>query len=568
MLRFLRIRNLAVIEAADVEFDPGFTVLTGETGAGKSILIEAVGLLLGGRASADLVRTGESQATVEAIFEQGDREIVVRREITRQGRSRAFIDGELATGGALRELARDLVELHGQHEHQALLDPAQHLQLLDDYADLTAARTEVERRWSRFRNAQADVDRSRMDARERDARVDLLSFQVAEIARCAPREGEDAELAATRQVLLSAERLRLLCQEGYDALYDSETAVLGGLHAVWKRVAELAELEPAARPYLEFRDAIKSQLEDLATFLRQYGDGIDASPDRLQQIDERLATVERLKKKYGPTLEDVLARWEAFDAELKTLQDPLGNLVALERELELARQAYLDEADALSRARHKAADVFATEVTSVLADLAMPRARFELRFDPSGGEAAWSATGVDTGEFYISPNPGEEPKPLARIVSGGELSRVMLALKALGAKRRQLGESPGGQGAVRTLVFDEVDAGIGGRVAEVVGGQLAALAETFQVLCISHLAQIAAKARTQLAVEKQTVGERTSVRVHGIEGDERVTEVARMLGGTVTDTLRASAAEMLNVATSSGRPTKRKAKGESESRRI
>src|SRR5215208_5479840 len=320
MLRFLRIRNLAVIEAVEVEFEPGFNVLTGETGAGKSILVEAVGLLLGARASADLVRTGESHATIEAIFDEADgRELVIRREISNQGRSRSFIDGALATAAALRDLSVRLVELHGQHEHQALLDPLTHLPILDEYAGVGHRVHEVANAWSKLRSLREELERSRMDEREKSARLDLIAFQLSEIEKAAPRTGEDEELASTKYVLASAERLQRLCEESYAALYDGDDAVLAGLSTVWKRVGELATIDPQFAPYVESRDAIKSQLEDLAFFLRDYKDGIDASPGRLQQVEDRLVLLERLKRKYGPTLQDVIERRTVLTHERELL---------------------------------------------------------------------------------------------------------------------------------------------------------------------------------------------------------------------------------------------------------
>src|SRR3990167_4534959 len=316
MLRFLRIRNLAVIEAVDVEFEPGFNVLTGETGAGKSIVVEAVGLLLGARASADLVRTGETQAVIEAIFEPPSRQggggdIIVRREITNQGRSRSFVNGTVATAATLRGLAVPLVELHGQHEHQALLDPLTHLPVVDDYAELGSLVAGVGDAWSAVRALGEQLERSRMDEREKAARLDLIAFQLGEIDKAAPKPGEDEALGATRQVLASAERVERLCAESYAALYESDGAVLGGLSGVWKRVAELAAIDPQFAPCGEAGDGIKGQLEALAFFLRSYAGGIDASPGRLQEVEDRLALLERLKRKYGPALDDVIDRGRA-----------------------------------------------------------------------------------------------------------------------------------------------------------------------------------------------------------------------------------------------------------------
>ena len=315
MLRFLRIRNLAVIEAVEVEFESGFNVLTGETGAGKSIVVEAVGLLLGARASADLVRTGESLAAIEAIFENDGAELVLRRELTSQGRSRSFINGALATAAALRDLSARLVELHGQHGHQALLDPLTHLPLVDEYAELTDLAARVARAWADVLALREQLERSRMDAREKAARLDLIGFQLGEIEKEAPKAGEDETLAAARQVLASAERIQALCTESYEALYEADGAVLAALGGVWNRVGELATIDPQFSSYVEARDGIKSQLEDLAFFLRSYADGVHASPGRLQEVEDRLALLERLKRKHGPTLEDVLERGRSLARE-------------------------------------------------------------------------------------------------------------------------------------------------------------------------------------------------------------------------------------------------------------
>ena len=553
MLRFLRIRNLAVIEAVEVEFEPGFNVLTGETGAGKSILVEAVGLLLGARASADLVRTGEAQATIEAIFEErGERELIVRREISSQGRSRSFINGALATASALRDLSARLVELHGQHEHQALLDPLAHLPLLDEYAGLADRASDVAAAWTAVRTLREQLERSRMDAREKAARLDLIAFQLGEIEKAAPKVGEDEELAATKQVLASAERIQRLCHESYSALYESDEAVLAGLGGIWRRVGELATIDRQFAPYVESRDAIKSQLEDLAFFLRSYADGIDASPVRLQQVEDRLALLERLKRKYGPLLQDVVEKGEALVRERDLLTGAGERAEDLIKALDAATAAYLAVARELSRKRRAAAVTFARELEALLAELAMARTRFEVRFNESElAEDAWSERGIDEAEFFVSPNPGEDLRPLARIVSGGELSRIMLALKTLAAE-----DAPG-----KTLIFDEVDAGIGGRVADVVGSRLQALGERFQVLCITHLPQIAARGTTQFMIEKSVRGNRTVTRVDRLDEKGRVEEVARMIGGAaVTGQVRASARELLSAG-AKGERRKRKSVG-------
>ena len=573
MLRLLRIRNLAVIEAVEVEFEPGFNVLTGETGAGKSIVVEAVGLLLGARASADLVRTGESQATIEALF-QDDRdgsEIVIRREVSSSGRSRSFVNGDLATATVLRDLSQRLVEIHGQHEHQTLLDPQSHLPLLDSYAELGSASERVAVSWRALRQLRDQLERSRMDGREKAARLDLIAFQLSEIEKVRPVSGEDEELAATKHVLANAERVHRLCEESYAALYDSDDAVLAGLSGVWKRVGELATLDAQFSGYIEAREGIKSQLEDLADFLRKYADGIDASPARLQQVEDRLASLDRLKRKYGPTLDEVIEKGRSLTRERDLLTQTAESVEGLESALAEARARYHKDAQELSNARRGAASRFSTELERLLGELAMAHARFEVRFnaDPLT-EELWTERGIDQAEFFLSPNPGEEVRPLARIVSGGELSRVMLALKTMSVDEAEH----------KTMVFDEVDAGIGGRVADVVGGRLGALGDRFQVLCITHLPQIAARASTHFRIDKAVRRDRTVTTVQRLDGEGRIEEIGRMIGGAlVTESVRTSARELLSAPKQSGRGRthdagtsghakgKQKAKGESESRR-
>jgi len=572
MLRFLRIQQLAVIDAVEVEFDSGFNVLTGETGAGKSILVEAVGLLLGGRASGDLVRTGEETASIEAIFESGGDELLIRREITAHGRSRAFINGSLATAGALKDLSDRLIELHGQHEHQILLDPSTHLGVLDTFGGLDGLLASTASAFEVMQRAGEELARVRRAAADRDARQELVGFQLSELDRAAPKPGEDEALAATRQVLASAERVERLCAESYASLYENDGAILAGLGGVWRRVGELASLDPRFAPYLETRDAIKSQLEDLASFLRQYADTIEASPARLQQVEERLALLERLKRKHGPTLDDVIARREALRREIDDLAGGEERVAALEREHASARAAYVTAAGALASERRAVAAEFARRLERMLGQLAMERTAFEVRFEADPlPDTGWTAAGFDRAEFFVSPNPGEDLRPLARIVSGGELSRIMLAVKTLTATSRRgfsdaLDRPP--SAAAPGLIFDEVDAGIGGRVADVVGRKLRALGSAFQVLCITHLPQIAAYADTHFQIEKRVERGRTRTVVARLDEAGRVDELARMLGGeAISDGLRASAREMLSErrAGGAGRPPGGPgAKGESE----
>ena len=387
----------------------------------------------------------------------------MRREISAQGRSRAFIDDELVTSNALKELGSRLVDLHGQHEHQALLDPRSHVDVLDEHAGLSAERAAVSVAFDRWRSVRTELERVRASEREQATRVELLAFQLGELERAAPQPDEDRELGATRQILANAERLQRLCSEGYVELYEGDEAVLAHLEGLWRRLSELAALDPKFTPYLEVRESVKPQLEDLAFFLRSYGSAVEASPERLQHVEDRLALLERLKKKYGPSLSDVIARRVTLENELETVSTAAERVAGLERELGEATGAYVGAAETLSRARRAAAQTLASKLERLLAELAMERSRLEVRFNEAAmPEGEWTERGRDGVEFYFSANPGEDLRPLAKIASGGELSRVMLALKTLAST-----DVPG-----KTLIFDEVDAGIGGRVAESVGYKL------------------------------------------------------------------------------------------------
>jgi DNA repair protein RecN (Recombination protein N) len=538
MLRFISIRNLAVIDRLEVEFGPGLNVLTGETGAGKSILVGAVGLLVGGRASADLVRTGEEQATVEAVFEDpAGEEIMIRRDVSAQsGRSRAFLNNSLVTSAALRELAAGLVDLHGQHEHQVLLDPASHLDLLDAFAGLASDREAVRAAFTRMQALAGERNRLATDAREKTRREEYVRFQLTEIERVGPRAGEDDELATARQVLGNADRLQRLCADAYTALYEGEGAALPTLSSVWKKLADLASIDPQFAPHLAAKDAVKSQLEDLAYFLRSYASAIDASPEKLQEVEDRLAVLERLKKKHGPALADVIETAEALRRELDALEGADERAAAIEMDLSAARRDYRCVAEKLSEQRRSAAVDFARRLEASLGDLAMTQTRCEVRFTDRDGEETWSERGMDEGEFYLSPNPGEDLRPLARIASGGELSRIMLALKTLAST-----DAPG-----KTLIFDEVDSGIGGSVADIVGARLHQLGARVQVLCITHLPQIAAYGASHYRIAKALKNGRTVTGVAPLGVRDREDELARMIAGTeVSPSVKASAREML-----------------------
>ncbi len=559
MLRFLSIRHLAVIDELEIDLDAGLTVLTGETGAGKSMLVEALDLLVGGRASADLVRTGEDTASVQAIFERepaggetSGREIIIRREVSSQGRSRAFIGDALATTAALKELGNELLELHGQHEHQALLNPESHGPLLDERLNVELLNN-VSQAHALWRDARAALERTNMSAREKAARIEMISFQLSELDKLSPRAGEDDALSSERGVLANADRLSRLSTEAYGLLYENESAALTELAGVWKRLAELAAIDPRAQPYLDQRDEVKSRLEDLSFFLREYAAELDVSPTRLQEVEDRLAAIERLKRKYGPSLDDVIAKQQALHDELAALGASEEQSAALELKRAAAAKEFQRAAQLLSAARKTAGAGLANALEAGLASLAMPKCRVDVRVvSHADDEARWSACGSDEVELYLSANPGEDLRPLARIASGGELSRVMLALHQLTEVTTH-----------RTLVFDEVDAGIGGEAADAVGAELQALAARCQVLCITHLPQIAARADAHLAIDKRVKAGRTMTTVSRLDQAGREREIARMIAGAaVSATVVASAKEMLEDR----KRSETKTKGESETR--
>lgn len=539
MLRSISIRNLAVVAAADVQFQPGLTVLSGETGVGKSILMDAVDLLLGGRASTDVIRTGESATVLSAVFEQPTGALTLTREIAATGRSRGAINGTAASNSALRELAPSLVEILGQHEHLQLLDAASHLGLLDSYVAPTAERRATALAWSALADAKGRLDRARMDAGERERRLARIAEELKDIDGVAPRPGEHEEALATRGMLVHADRIQRLCLEGYEALYSGETSVLSLLGGIWKRTAELAELDPAFRPYLEARDAIKAQLSDLADSLRAGADRVEDAAAQLERVEARLAALERLTRKYGATIEELLEQADRHREEQRLLTSPAGEEALLAEAWRSARTAYLGAARQLSKARQAAAPTFSQDLERLLHQLAMEHARVEVRFESlEEEEPAWSERGLDRAEFYLSTNLGESPRPLGRVISGGELSRAALALRTLTAAATE----------GRTLIFDEVDAGLGGRTADVVGQCLRRLAGRFQVIAITHVPQIAAYADHQIRIRKETQRGRTVSFVDHLDAQGRREEIARMLAGAAITPAALEAADQLLAA--------------------
>jgi len=540
MLRELRIRNFAVIESVTVPFAPGLNVLTGETGAGKSILIDAILLIRGARAQADVIRAESDTATVEAVFalernagaravldEAGlaaeDGEVVVRRELARSGRHRAFVNDSPVTVGLLERLGDHLVEVHGQHEHQRLLEPASQLDLLDRFADAEEPCLRVGALVAKYRAAREEADGTRAAARDRAQREDLLRFQVSELDAARLRPQEEEALRTERRRLQHAERFSAGLAEVAALLRDDRESAAARLVRAARVLADLGRLDPAFGAPGEALEAARIQVEEALGALRALRERVEFEPGRLEAIDERLDALTRLERKYGDTVEAMLAFRDTAARELDRLERYEEVLAAQERTLAELRAELGAAAEALAERRAAAAARLAPQVERQLRALGMERARFAIALARAPLDEV-SARGLDRTEFRLSTNPGEEPKPLARVASGGELSRAMLALKAVLARADR----------IPTLIFDEVDAGIGGRVATVVGQTLVAAAEGRQVLCVTHLAPIAALARHHVRVTKSVRGGRTRAAVAPLEGEKRVGEIARMLGGEVT----------------------------------
>ena len=555
MLRELRVRNLAVIESLTVPFGPGLNVLTGETGAGKSILIDALTLLLGERAQpAETIRAGAESATIEAVFdaprdspvstvlkEHGiaveDDQLLVRRELVRGGRGRVFLNDTNTTLALLEKLGEALVEVHGQHEHQALLRPTRHLDLLDAFAGLGILRERLGQRHDEWRGASAELDALRASARDQAARTAQYRESIAEVDAARLRAGEEEEQREERRRLMSAERLAEGATLAYRELYEDPASALGRAGRAATLLRELTRLDPSIQPTIQALDTALVHLDETARALRAYRDGVVFDPPRLEAIERRLDEIGRLKRKYGETVDAILTLRARLDSDLANLARAAEDEGRLVVRVDRLRTDLITRATDLAERRDQAVAKLEASVVAELAALDLEAAVFRVRLgreragpgDLSVGPQAWrlGPRGVDQAEFLFSANAGEEPRPLARIASGGELSRTMLALKVVLAATD----------AVSVLVFDEVDAGIGGRTADTVGRKLREVARTRQVLCVTHLPQIAAYADQHLRVEKREGRGRTATTVVALVRGDRVREVARMLGGeSVTDT--------------------------------
>ena len=559
MLLELRAENYAVIDHAVAVFGPGLNLLTGETGAGKSILIDALVILLGSKASSDMVRFGAEKAVLGCVFEstpgaeeilerngidaEGD-EILIRREIGSSGKGRVFVNNQPATVAVLRQLAPELALVHAQSETLVAFDAEQQRLLLDRFGDLSGE--DVATHFARWRALRAQIEELRNAEQDRTRLMDLWSFQAKEIASAAIADAEeDVQLETEKRVLANAERLFTGANAAQELLYEGEVSAESLLGGALRHVEDLAKFDPQFAETAQQIATAKAAVEDATSTLRAFAGQVTASPERLAEIEDRLAALDRLKRKYGKTLAEVIAFGEEAAQKLSDIENRDERLVELEKDLTIAAAKYIVAARKLTAERTKAAEKLSSVAENQINDLAM-QARFQIDVEPSEAEDAWTGHGWDSIECRIATNPGEPVKPLTEIASGGEMSRVMLALKvsveegvAAHAKKR-------GLPLPRTLVFDEIDIGIGGRAAEAVGQKLKTLSRAQQVICITHLPQIAAFADQHFLIEKSEKRGRTQTSVRLMKPEERTAEIARMLSGAnVSDTSLRHAEQML-----------------------
>ncbi|HKV36979.1 MAG TPA: DNA repair protein RecN, partial [Pyrinomonadaceae bacterium] len=553
MLQLLSISNIALIDDLRVEFDGALNLLTGETGSGKSIIVDALGVLIGGRFTSELLKSGAERGSIEGLFsltlspqletllensglQNGD-ELIVRRELSATGRNKIFINNQLATQTLLRDLRPFLVDIHGQGDQQTLFDPDTHLELLDSFAGHAALRTEVAEAFERLSGLQRELAALRKDSAEKFQLVDTLQFQINELERAQLSLGEDERLEEERRRLANVEKLTTLCQSSYTRIYEDDDAALARLRLTLKEVEELSEYDSSFREYLEGLESARAVLEDLSFALRDFADKLEFSPARLATIEDRLAELSRLKRKYGGSIEMALEHLAQAEDRLRQIETSDEREQELEAEVAAAEKRYFDRARKLHKERVRAAKSLEKAVEEGIAEVAMENARFQVQVNGDEKDLERiGPTGIDQVEFYFSANVGEDVKPLARVASGGEASRLMLVLKTVS----NASEFP------RTIVFDEIDTGIGGRVSEAVGIKLKKLSQTNQVLCVTHQPQIARFAHNHLVVQKEALGGRTSVSINKLDRAGRVEEIARMLtGAEITDSARRHARELL-----------------------
>ena len=556
MLQELDIENYAVVDRLRVEFDSGLNLLTGETGSGKSIVVDSLALLFGARASVDVIRAGARKARITARFDcpldwaedpasdtagrdgRPD-ELILERHVLASGKSRAYINGAPATLSQLRQLATHLGDIHGQHEQQTLLFPAAQLRMVDAYGGLGDQTEALRRAYQNWNQCMQALRRVKGDEQERLHRLDLLRYQSEELFRAAPVSDEDKTLGRVRKLLANAEELRKSAFAAVDSLYDSSESASARIKSASGDLEQIADIDQSLAEFAERLEDARATVDDVAFELRAYLDRIEADPVRLEEVEERLAVLDRLKRKYGPTLAEVLVFQERVENELKLLDSSDEQIAGLERALEEASADYARRAKELSDARRKAAKALAVQTMAELRDLALPKARLEVAIDTL---ETWTATGTDRVAILFSANPGQSAGPLGQIASGGELSRVALALKTV------LQATSMGAEHCRTYVFDEIDTGVGGSVAEAIGRRLSRLSQQSQILCVTHLPQIACFADAHFHVAKSDDSSHTTATVQQLSNAGRVDEVARMLSGAeVSEAALANAKELLRA---------------------
>jgi DNA repair protein RecN (Recombination protein N) len=571
MLHEIHIQNYAVIDDLTVEFHPGLNLLSGETGSGKSIVVGALGLALGGRAAADVIRTGCDRATVTAVFRSPEQlswqsgieelglektdggEIIFRRVIHSNGRSRLLLNDQPVTLSAVRSLADLLIEVHGQNEQITLFSPESQLELLDRFTGAHELRNEVAELYEHRKQLETELESLSQNEQDRLRTIDLLSFQLRELEQAELEPGEDARLEEEKHVLAHREKIQSALSTAYGALYEEENSACEKLGIAGRALDDLGSYDSSFEAHVASLREAKAQLEDVALTLRDYVKNLDASPHRLEEVEDRLALLDRIKRKYGKTIEEALAYREQIRKQLSGFEHSDEHREELSRELKQAATKYRRAAEQLSQKRREAASRLEKLVRKELAALSMEKTRFTVQFETASGKDAHAGgpNGIDLIEFLISPNPGEDLRPLGKVASGGELSRIMLALKTVLGTARLNRENGAKKTLNPTFIFDEVDAGIGGRVAESVGQRLKRLSQSAQVICVTHLAQIACFADHHYYVEKFERGGRSHTSVRHLSSDkERAGELARMLSGSqVTDAVLKHAATMLKHAT-------------------
>lgn len=556
MLIQLNIKDFAIIDSLQVSFGKGLNILTGETGAGKSIIVDAVKLILGDRASQDDIRSSKDEAVVEAMFDAASLDIagilesaglpneenlIIKRVINRSGKNRIFINSSMANLSALEDIGSRIIDIYGQHDHQSLTKYEEHIDILDSFAGLMALRGDVAKAYREFSSIKSELDNLTTDSQRLLEKQDFLSFQSKEIGEAALKTGEDEELKKEKEKLANAEKLFEAANSGYDSLYASSGSMLERLAQILNKLKDASKFDEELKPVIENMESAVCQIEDAATSLRDYTQGISFEPQRLEEADNRLDLINKLKKKYGATIEAILKKKEEVDRELDNIIHHDERIAELKEAVEKVKENALKLSKKLSEKRIDSAKLLKKKIEEELSDLNMKKTIFEVHIEKNkdiNGDFILGEKGIDRVEFFISPNIGEEPKPLSKIASGGELSRIMLAIKRITAT-----------GKIPVLIFDEVDSGIGGGTAEVVGKKLKEVSKNHQVLCITHLPQIAAYADAHYSVTKEVRGGRTVAGIKELKADERISELSRMLGGVkITSKAKEHAIEMLENA--------------------